>query len=256
MSIENTSKLNQLLSIHPKGGVILSKWLNEKGYSYSLQAKYRINNWFETIGRGALIRKGEEVNYLGGIYALQRQAQMSIHPAALTALSLTGNAHYARFYSREKTLMGGPKEQLPQWFQNHQWEVSLFYIRTSLIKGNIGLTQVVIDGLPIHISSNPRALLECLYLAPKTVSYMECQLLMENLNNLQPAVVQELLENCTSIKVKRLFLYMATKADHQWVKRMDITHVDLGKGKRSLAKDGVFISEYNITVPKELAAYG
>lgn len=79
---------------------------------------------------------------------------------------------------------------------------------------------------------------------------------MEGLNNLVPKHVQTLLENCQSVKVKRLFLYMAEKADHAWFKQLDVTKVDLGKGKRSIVKNGVLIAKYGITVPKELQDHG
>ncbi len=255
MSAIIPSKLNSLLASHPSGAIVLTSWLKKLGYSYSLQAKYRSSKWFESIGQGALIRKGDKVNYLGGVYALQTQSQSSIHPAALTALELSGNSHYLRFSSTAKTLMGGPKEQLPTWYKNYNWKVELTYMSTSFIKPNLGLTQIMHEGMPILISTRPRAILECLYMAPQQISLLECFQLLENLNNLQPAHVQELLINCSSIRVKRLFLYMAAKANHQWSSRLDLSKIDLGTGKRSIVKGGVFIPEFNITVPKELDAY-
>ena len=45
---------------------------------------------------------------------------------------------------------------------------------------------------------------------------------------------------------------MAEKADHAWVKYVDKSRIDLGSGKRSLVPDGVYITAYNITVPKEM----
>ena len=76
--------------------------------------------------------------------------------------------------------------------------------------------------------------------------------MMEGLNNLRPKSVQKLLEDCTSIKVKRLFLYMADKAKHEWLNFVELDKVDLGSGKRSIVSDGVYIPKYQITVPKEL----
>ena len=95
----------------------------------------------------------------------------------------------------------------------------------------------------------------CLYLTPKKQELVECYEIMEGLNNLRPKQVQELLEACTSIKVKRLFLYMAEKARHDWFKYIDLEGIDLGNGKRSLVKEGVYISKYQITVPKALENY-
>lgn len=78
-----------------------------------------------------------------------------------------------------------------------------------------------------------------------------CDLKLYSQNNLRPKSVQELLENCSSIKVKRLFLYLAEKLKHPWLYFVDLFKVDLGSGKRSLVKNGVYVDKYKITVPKE-----
>jgi len=75
---------------------------------------------------------------------------------------------------------------------------------------------------------------------------------MDGLTTLRPLQAQELLENCKSIKVKRLFLFFAEKVGHSWFKYIDIKKIDLGSGNRSLAKDGVLVSKYQLVVPKEL----
>ena len=90
-------------------------------------------------------------------------------------------------------------------------------------------------------------------MAPEKFDLVECHELMENLNDLRPIIVQDLLEVCTSIKVKRLFLFMAEKHNHKWYKHLNLSTVDLGKGKRSLVKEGIYVSKYQITVPKILA---
>ena len=97
--------------------------------------------------------------------------------------------------------------------------------------------------------------MECLYLVPKSQPLTEVFELMEGLNNLRPALVQSLLEACRSVKVKRLFLYLADKAGHDWFNCLDLKKIDLGSGKRSIVKDGVYVSKYQITVPKELEAH-
>ncbi|MEX2371969.1 MAG: type IV toxin-antitoxin system AbiEi family antitoxin domain-containing protein, partial [Bacteroidales bacterium] len=70
--------------------------------------------------------------------------------------------------------------------------------------------------------------------------------------NLRPKILQELLENCNSIKVIRLFLYMASKANHQWLDFVDQSRIDLGTGDRVIVKGGVYIKKYKISLPKEL----
>ena len=56
------------------------------------------------------------------------------------------------------------------------------------------------------------------------------------------------------MKVKRLFLYLADKAGHEWLSYINLDKVDLGSGKRAIVSDGVYnhCFKYQITVPKAL----
>ena len=51
-----------------------------------------------------------------------------------------------------------------------------------------------------------------------------------------------------------LFLYMASKANHQWLDFVDQSRIELGTGDRVIVKGGVYISKYKISIPKELTA--
>ncbi len=95
--------------------------------------------------------------------------------------------------------------------------------------------------------------MECLYLTPKKQELIECYELIEGLNNLRPQQVQVLLEACTSVKVKRLFLFLSEKANHSWFEYLDISKLDLSAGKRSIVTNGVLNTKYQTTVSKELA---
>ena len=256
MSTDYGSKINHLLNSQPPGVVFLSSWMVRKGYSHDLQQRYKKSSWLKPVGAGAFIRNNEKVSYEGGIYALQQQAKLNIHPGGRTALSLLGKAHYLDLSANRVVLFGGSGEKLPTWFKKNDWGVKVDYHETSFLPSDLGLTEVEFNNFSMKVSGAGRALMECLYLAPKQQQLMECLELMQGLNNLVPKHVQTLLENCQSVKVKRLFLYMAEKVGHSWFKYLDLTHVDLGKGKRSLVKDGVLIGKYEITVPKELEEHG
>ena len=252
MTTNNGTKINHLLLEQPPGVVLQSFWLAQQGYSIELQKHYRKSNWLKSIGTGAMIRAGEQVSYEGAIYALQNQNAFSVHPGGRTALSLLGKAHYLDLAVKRVIVFGTKGEKLPTWFKNYDWGVTIDYYTTSFLPSDIGLTEVELKYFSIKISDPARALMECLHLAPEKQELVECFEMMEGLNNLVPKQVQTLLEKCQSIKVNRLFLYMAEKAKHKWFQHLDLKNIDLGRGKRSIVKNGIYINKYRITIPKEL----
>lgn len=256
MSAITTNKINRLLTSQPSGVVFQAKWLSDQGYSGHLQKKYRQSNWLVSIGNGAMIRAGDQVGYEGAIYALQKQTGLTVHPGGRTALSLIGKAHYLEMDSKKVTLFGNQGEKLPKWFREHNWGVKVEFHLSSFLPPDVGMTDIDFRTFSIKVSGAARALMECLYLAPDKQDLMECYELMEGLNNLRPDQVQILLENCRSIKVKRLFLYLAEKCGHGWVEYLNLTNVDLGSGKRSIVKNGIFVKKYQITIPSEFEESG
>lgn len=254
MSTARETKLNTLLSTQPSDIVLSSAWLADQGYSLDLQKRYKKSQWFDSIGTGALIRRGDQVDYLGGLYALQSQLSLFVHPAGKTALSMQGKAHYLELSAKRVQLFGGKQDSLPLWFKKRDWGVNVACKLTSFLPPDVGLIEIKHKSFTVKVSSPARAVMECLYLAPKSQPLLEVFELMESLNNLRPTTVQKLLEECSSIKVKRLFLYLADKAGHEWFNFIDLDKVDLGSGKRSIVSKGVYVAKYQITVPKELEA--
>ncbi|WP_286049352.1 type IV toxin-antitoxin system AbiEi family antitoxin [Rheinheimera sp. KL1] len=246
------SKINRLMSTTPRGVVLTSAWLTEQGYSLELQKRYRKSNWFTQLERGALVRSGDIVDVLGGIYTLQNQLGLSIHPGAKTALSLLGKSHYLELSMQRCQLFGLQSEKLPLWFKKHDWKLDVEYQSSSFLPAELGLTEFNYKDFKLRVSSPARAVMECLYLAPESQPLLEVFELMEGLNNLRPKSVQTLLEACASVKVKRLFLYMAEKAGHSWFNYLKPEAIDLGNGKRQIVPDGVYIPKYQITIPKVL----
>ena len=256
MSTINTSKINQLLKIQPRGTVLLASWLVDKGYSFDLQRRYRASQWLESIGSGAMIRTGDHVDISGALYSLQTQLGLSTHFGGKTALAMQGKAHYLELSSRRVYLFGTKGENLPTWFRKNDWESQIEYFSTEFLNSTLGLIEFQVKEFTIKISSPARAILECLYLSPEKQDLVECYQLMESLNNLRPKQVQELLESCKSVKVKRLFLYLAEKPGHGWFNHLQLDKIDLGKGKRSLVKNGAYVPKYQITVPQALENEG
>lgn len=246
------NKINRLLRSWPSQAVYLTAWLQKQGYSTQLLNKYKKSKWIVPLGNGAMLRAGDTPSVAGALYAMQKQAQLTVHPGANTALQLAGRAHYLALDQNEYILFSEAGESLPSWMKKYNWKEEIVHISSSFLPKDIGIVEHEISGLSIRISKPARALLECLYLVPKKQDLEVCYHIMEGLNNLRPVVVQQLLEACTSIKVKRLFLYLATKANHHWVSHLNLNQIDLGKGKRKIVDHGVYVPAFKITVPKTL----
>jgi len=240
----------------PYGTVFLSSWLSGNGYSPDLQKRYKSSKWLESIGSGAMKRTGDQIDMEGALYALQNQVGLSLHIGGRSALVLQGRSQYLEMGKREMVLFGQATEKLPKWFNAYPWESIVKYYPSGFLPVAVGLIDYDVRNFKVKISGPARAILECLYLAPKEMALMECYELFEGMNNLRPSSVQELLAGCASVKVKRLFLFMAEKAGHSWLKHIDLSKIDLGKGKRSIVSGGVYIPKFEITVPKELTDHG
>ena len=254
MNRQNRSIINNLLRNWSKNTVAVYAFLKKQGIYRQLADTYVKSGWIERIGQGAFKRSGESVEWSGALYTLQKQLGMTVHPAGKTALQLQGNAHYlpANLKQSKIALLGSKNEKLPAWFQNHEWGVDIRYIMTDLFGKNIslGLSTYNTGNYEIKISSVERAALEFCYDVPIRESFDELDHIMSGLITLRARMVQELLEKCGSVKAKRLFMYLAEKHNHVWVKKIDLEKVNFGKGKRSLCKNGHYDSKYKIVVPK------
>jgi hypothetical protein len=105
--------------------------------------------------------------------------------------------------------------------------------------------------LNVKISSPELAILEMLYHVPTAISFNEASLIINNLTTLRVDILQKLLEECNSVKVKRLFLYLADMHELPVFKKLKVENVNLGSGKRVISENGRLDNKYLITVPKE-----
>jgi hypothetical protein len=249
----NQTKISKLMQDSPKGLVLLSSWLVSKGYSYELQQRYRKGGWLKSIGKGAMLKSGDSFMLSGALSALQSQVNVNIHIGGRSALELQGSTHYLQLSFPETTLFVPGRTELPPWFINNKWNSDYKVFKICILNDDmLGLT-IYRDGeIEMNISNPVRAMLECIALAPTEFSLHEAFELMEGLTTLRPKQVQELLENCKSIKVRRLFLYFAERAGHSWFKYIDQTKIDLGSGNRSITPNGILVPKYSLVLPKDL----
>jgi hypothetical protein len=252
MTTDNDTKLRKLFKVLQQGNVVTIPLLESLGISDNLRKYYLESGWLESLGRGAYKKPGDTIGWQGALSALQKQVGIKVHVGGLSALELHGYSHYFRL-SRENLYLFSPQRSaLPKWFTNFDWGVELLHKPTSFLPNEIGVKDMDINRISISISSPERAIMECLHLAPQNTDLVECFQVFEGLVNLKPKLVTELLSNCTSIKVKRLFLYMAEKANHQWFQFIKTNKINLGNGKRMITEKGVYNAKYLISIPKEL----
>ncbi len=252
MAGEPRSKLNRLLRAWPQGAVAVSCWLEAQGAYQQLVHEYEKSGWVRRIGQGAYVRVGDTVEWTGGLHALQEQIKLPVHAGAKTALQMQGYAHFLPMGTGGTvTLFGASGVRLPVWFRQYGWGTELRYTTTKVFADDpdAGLTQKELATYAVTVSAPERAIMEVLYLVPAEESFEEAGLLMEGLTTLRPRLVQSLLEQCGSVKVKRLFMFLAEACNHAWVRKLDLSKVNFGKGKRMIVKGGRLDTKYNITVP-------
>lgn len=254
MKKNEPSKMSQVYREWPKGTVATLVWLNKLGVSARLADWHMNSGWLEDFGPRAFIQPGDTVGWQGGLYALQTQLAMSIHVGGKTSLELLGLSHYVPLGEHRRVILISDRvEQLPAWFRKRVWGVFIEHVRSSLFKRirAEAVVQYNSGGFEIAISSAERAVMEQIHLIGNNDDVEHAYQLMEGLNTLRPDIVQELLENCSSVRVKRFFLWSAETIGHDWFKRLDISKIDLGKGKRQIYRGGLLNNRYQITVPKQ-----
>jgi hypothetical protein len=254
MDSRTSMKINRLLQAWPGGTVALHPFLARHGVSPKLAEQYRKGGWLDAVGVGAFVRRGDKIGWEGAVYALQQHAKKAIRPGGRTALEMLGMSHYVRMGVPRVDLYGPPGLRLPRWLLQHDWKVRLRYFGTSLFARDIGLTTKAVRDFELSISSPERAILEVLEGVPREIAFEEAQQLMEGLPTLRAKSMQALLEACTSVKVKRLCLYLADATRMPWREGLKDERFDLGTGKRQVVVGGRLNARYGITVPRETAA--
>ncbi len=253
MSNEKKSKINCLVSQWPRGTPAAASYLNTKGFSHDLLTQYKKSGWIQSFRRGAYVLSGDRVEWPGAVYTLQKQLGLNVHPGGKTALELKGYGHYLPAGKRTVFLYATQGLVLPTWFKGERLGVEIFLVRTNLFReaSERGFSEVKEKEFTFKISAPERAAMEMLHLVPGSVGFDEALRIMENLATLQSEMVQEMLGACRSVKVKRVFLAMAERHCHPWVSELDLSLVNLGKGKRMIVPGGRYEKKYQITVPSD-----
>ncbi len=247
-------KIKQILDRTGTDTILFSSWLASNGISRAEQVAYVQSGWLEKVTFGVYKVADASVSLWGAISAYNTQLSKQCAVGAETALELHGYTHYVPMGKPLAFIFTASHQNLPSWFLKHEWDRTLRYQKSSFLE-TMGVEEMEVEGHKLLVSCPERAILECLNRPHATTSLLDIYYLMELLTTLRPKVLQQLLEECTSVKAKRLFLYMAEKANHPWLKGLDMSRIDIGSGRRMIAPKGKYVSKYNMTIPTELYNY-
>lgn len=255
MGRQNISKINHLLQNWPEGSVAPTAWLKDQGISRQLLARYEEYNWVKRLAKGVVTRNGDEVTWQGVVYSLQALLGLKVWIGGKMALQLKGFAHFVQMNKIPNAHLYSAKlTRLPKWIFELKKIAQFEFQQSKLFSDDMTeqtLSQFESGKMSIKISSPERAILELLDGIPNEQTFDETKLIFENLSILRPSVLQTLLEDCSSIKVKRLFLYFAEESGHAWFKKINASKIDLGSGKRAIVPKGKLNLKYQILIPSD-----
>lgn len=241
----------------PDGLLVDAAWMERHGYSTSLRSQYVASGWLVQPVRGTYKRPLGTLTWEKAIISLQTLLQRPLVVGGRTALELQGFGHYlAPGGSRVVHLHGC--EPPPGWLARLPLDVRFVFHRTQSLFQSESVAPDTVRALqtdaewPLITSTAERAFLEMLDELPGQETFHNVDMVAEGLRTLSPRRLQKLLEDCHSIKVRRLFFWFAERHGLRWLDQIDREKVPLGSGKRMLVKGGRLDPKYLITVPEDL----
>ena len=134
MSLQKTTKINQLQDLLEEGLLAPTSWLEEQGYSRALLFKYLESGWLTSPARGVYRRPGPPLKWQHVVASLQLLACSYMHIGGRTALVHRGLGHYVRMTGAETIFLYGP-DMLPAWV-NKLGLAEQFVVRSDSMLGN------------------------------------------------------------------------------------------------------------------------
>lgn len=202
------------------------------------------------MAKGVVYRTGDKLSAYAAVSCYNNQLNRQLRVAAHSALELFGFNHYVPM-GKPILMVAYSGTSIPKWMIADYFDRTIKPFETNMFT-TIQTSTVKVEGVDLLVSSPEQAFMECLLLASDRYGYMDLYYIMEQLTSLRADVVQTLLETIKNLRVKRMFLYMAEKAGHYWFEMLDMGKIDIGTSKLQLVENGIYISKYKITVPKDM----
>lgn len=247
-----------LEKILPEGLVIDRAWLNAQGVSRSSIDYYLRAGRLEAVARGAYRRPGPALKWEHLVYSLQ-ELGYPIHVGGRAALELQGYTHYLSMSGKQQIDLYGVRHIPSSLLTNSapiKLEMHSVELFSELPAEAISTKPFGHWDWPIRYATPELALLELLAAVSSEADFYVVDKFFESAVTLRPSLVNKLLDVCTQVKAKRLFLWFAIRHSHAWLKQIDTSKVNLGSGKRVIVTGGTLDKQYQITVPREMQNKG
>lgn len=262
----------------PHGLLATRTWLAGKGVS-----RHQMDNWLKSGALKSLtagvvaLPTTTKLTWQAVVVSLQRMPwHGGLTPGGITALEEQGLGHYLPISGSGRAIHLYGWNKPPAWLNRlasrHLPSVRFVWHGTKKFDGRFLQNNVYdtqsgehlmnqiawgTDEWPLTISSPERAVFELLADVPDQLSFEHADELLRGLPSLSPRKLTKLLDLCESYKVRRLFLWLAERHHHPWLKHLDLTAYTmeggkLGTGKRVIAKEGRLDRKYLITVPEDM----
>ncbi len=242
----------------PEGQLVNRSWLKDRGFDRPRVDYYLRTGALEAVARGIYRRPGPRLKWEHVVYSLQELGH-DVHVGGRSALELQGLAHYVAKQERPRIDLYSPAK-LPSWLTKLDLPYQFVEHRLKLFEHlpEEGLTTVPFGhwDWPIRHATWELAFLELVAEVESRRDFDYADKLFEGASVMRPWLIQKLLEACTNVKAKRLFLWFARRHDHPWFAKLETQGLDLGRGKRMIIREGALDSQYQITVPREMADGG
>lgn len=248
-----------LEQIMPENMIVTRNWLIEQA---SLD-KHAIDNLvkseqLKSLWKGLYIRGKVQFSWQSMVYTLQAVMKTDYVVGGLTALQLKGFSHYIPTAEKQTVHLYG-NDKLPLWA--NELSETITFVRHTRNELFSGMEREISDRYTsslfwkedleeLKISCPERACLEMLNEVPAKISLEHADQLIQGMTALSPRTLQKLLEACTNVKVKRLFLWFGSRHKYTWFLKLNTENIDLGSGNRVIVKGGELNKTYKITVPK------
>lgn len=251
MALKSEKTLDKCL---PDGQLVNRAWLQARGFS-----RFRVD-YFLRAGKleasvtGVYRRPGPPLKWEHVVFSLNEMG-WAVHVGGRSALELQGLAHYLPDVSQQRIILYGTAK-VPAWVSAYpgsfRFEINNQRLFDLLPQAAVHTKPFGSWDWPIPYSTPELAMLQLLAGVQEAADFSLADKFFEAAVNLRPDILHTLLQACTQVKTKRLFLWFSDRHGHDWHQNLKTDGIDLGRGKRMLVKGGAYDATYQITVPREM----